>query len=253
MKKEELKMNTKRMITAIAVLAIAMAVFSFIPAEEISAADENEVVYMHGEVTSTFMVTADQTVIVDGDTVITANGTSSGNVQIEGCLIVNDGVTVTIEAGCMQIGGDAVINGSIVSKAAGGLIIAISGDEIVTVNGTVSALGNTTGIISTTAEIHVESGAEVIVNGAFIIGTNARATFEGQFTVEEKGQFLVYGNAEGTIYLAGYALFDGSAVLDVYLVRTSAAIDVKALSGMVRIFDKGMYAYTCGGESTMWI
>jgi len=251
-------MNAKRMIAVLAIVAMAFAAFAVLPAADDVVADDKEVVYLHGEITSEFNATADQKVIVDADTVITSNGTSSGWVNINGELIVNEGVTVTIEAGCMNINSDAQIDGSIVSKTANGLNINGSLSKEVVVNGTLSAMGNATGKTIQTISIMMYGDSKVVVNGTFYIGANAAVSINGNqggggtVEVTKEGKFLDYGDVNGSyVYLRGYLLVDspdGQSYLCVKICEASAVIDIISINGTINVENSRMYVYTYGGE-----
>jgi len=253
-------MNTKRMIAVLAVIVMAFAAFAVIPGDDVSA-DDSKIVELKGDFTSQMTYTDDQKVVVVED----LNIIDGGSIQIRGDFIVNSGVTVTIEGAntsgapsTLTIMGNATIDGSIVSKVNNGLNIVPgsgvpAGDYSVVINGNVTALGDTTGTEKPVANINASPAPsdshDVIVNGTVTVGTNAAVTFSAVDFAKDS-RLVVLGTAIGTIYLSGYAYFDGDANLTVSLKEATASIDIVAVSGDgsgVSITDLNMFAYAYGG------
>ena len=107
------KTNGVKLLAVVAVLAMVVCAFAAVmPAEETDAAKDPT--YIHGGITSFQDFGAETEVIIDGDLTIPANT----GLQIAGKFTVNEGVTVTIQAGGFLIindGAKATIDGNIVA------------------------------------------------------------------------------------------------------------------------------------------
>jgi len=269
-------MNTKKMIAVMAVLAMAVAAFAFAPVGGISG-DNAKVVEMKGDFTSELTLTGEQTVVVVDDLNIIAGG----QLTILGDFIVKEGKTVTIEGYAastlgdakyskLMIYGNATIDGNIVSKVTGGLVIepgtngAPAGDYTVTINGNIDALGDTSGkiaenVICIDADPDGGEHPDIIVNGTVTVGTNANAYFDDVFFTEGS-KFIMLGEVEGDIYLAGYAYFDGAiednTCFGIYFANEKAVVDIVSVSckkddditRVLFVTDYNMYAYAYGGS-----
>ena len=107
------KTNGVKLLAVVAVLAMVVCAFAAVmPAEETDAAKDPT--YIHGGITSFQDFGKDTEVIIDGDLTIPANT----GLQVAGKFTVNEGVTVTIQAGGFLIiadGAKATIDGNIVA------------------------------------------------------------------------------------------------------------------------------------------
>jgi len=238
-------MNTKRMVAVLAVLVMAFAAFAFVSVGgDTVASDEKEIVYMHGDVTSKLMGTKDQKVIIDQDMTIKENGM----VVIQGELLVEKGVTVTIEAGMMYISGDSVIDGDIVSKKSMGLNITPQSADVV-VNGSISAIGNASGTLVTQA-IVLQGNSQMTVNGTVTVGTNAGAMITA-IHFEKGSKLVILGTVYGYVDTDGYVCIDGDTYgmgFNINMTHADAVVDVISVTGIgLTVSDSGLYAYTYGG------
>ena len=138
------KTNGVKLLAVVAILAMVVCAFAAVmPAEETDAAKDPT--YIHGGITSFQDFGAETEVIIDGDLTIPANT----GLQIAGKFTVNEGVTVTIQAGGFLIindGAKATIDGNIVvtgvntvdpttiiNKASSGAGTQAEGDEETTI------------------------------------------------------------------------------------------------------------------------
>jgi len=247
-------MNTKRMLAVLAIIAMVFGAFAVIvPCEDIVASDGDSV-DIRGDFTSKIEYTDKQTVVVTDD----LNIINGGSITIKGNLIVNEGVTVTIEDGLLLLMGDALINGTIISQcgdyvipttpgdgmdAAKGLMIAPISYKEVVINGEIIATGNNAGEPSSYQKSLLMSvssynaneypfdssvtGAvtknKITVNGSITVGTSTIA-YLTSLEFEKDSKFFDYGCTTGPsgmsyLTLNGYMYFDGMA---------DSSIDIKA-------------------------
>lgn len=245
-------MNVKRMVAVLVVALVAFSVLGLVPEMDNDAENETDIIYLHGNITSTIDVKSGQTVIVNEDTTIT----SSGRVIVEdGYFIVNKGVTVKIE-GSIRVEGDALIDGTIVSKSVDGLQILPGNGKKVVINGTINSLGDMSWAGTYNVGISLEGNIDeksIIVNGDIINGTNGVARIN-QVYFDKGSTLTVLGRAisnEGC-YLAGTITVDNEACyagsyMRITIAETSAIIDLVSAKGVYYISDEGLFAYTDGG------
>ena len=241
--------NGVKLLAVIAVLAMVVCVFAAImPAGQTDAAPGDEPTYIHGGITSEQTYGDGTEVIIDGNLTIP----SGTGLKIAGDFTVNEGVTVTIQAGGYLIfenSANATINGNIVATGKNPLnpadvdapasnntyypsivnkVTVNNETNYLTVNGSISlergaVMSNTADKVETESSLDDSAnGMIVLTNGASLEVTkrsNDVSVLENQNILLNEGATLSINGKVGNVYVQS----TGSASY-----RTEAAVSINA-------------------------